>query len=154
GTGQANAGIGDAQAQGDPVMFRIFIFQARPQYHFAGLGELDGIVHQVGDYLLDPQRVPHDVVRYIVVNQRYQIEVLGVGSRCQHDHHFLHNIPELERHAVQDQFAGLDLGEIQNVVNDGQQDFRGFADGIQVVTLLAGQWAFQQQFGEADDAVQ
>ena len=77
-----------------------------------------------------------------------------MGRRCQHDHHFLNDIPELERHSVQDQFAGFDLGEIQNVVNDGQQDFRGFADGVQVVALLAGQWAFQQQLGEADDAVQ
>ena len=77
-----------------------------------------------------------------------------MGGRRQHDHDFLNNIPQLEGHPVQDQLAGLNLGEVQDVVDDGKQDLRGFPDGAQMVPLLPWQGALQEQLGEADDAVQ
>ena len=47
-----------------------------------------------------------------------------MSRRSQHDHDLFYDVPELEGNAVEDEFAGLDLGEIQNVVDDGQQYFR------------------------------
>lgn len=109
GPGEAHAGIRDAQAQGHPVGVCLFLFQARPQDHLAGLGKLDGVVDQVGDHLFDPQGVTHDVIWHIVVDQRHQIQVLGMGGRRQHDHDFLDNIPQLEGHPVQNQLAGFNF---------------------------------------------
>lgn len=154
GPGEAHAGIRDAQAQGYPVVIGLLLFQACPQYHLSGLGKLDGVVDQICYDLFDSQRVTHDVVWHVVVDQRYQIQVLGMGRRRQHDHDFLHDIPQLEGYPVQDQLAGLDLREIEDVVDDGEQDLRRFPDGAQVVPLLPWQGAFQEQFGETDNAIQ
>ena len=92
GPGQAHAGIGNAQAQGNAVGVSFFLFQARPQDHLTGLGELDGVVDQIGDHLFDPQGIAHDVVRHIVIDQWHQIEILGVCRWRQHDHDFLDDI--------------------------------------------------------------
>ena len=51
---EPDTGIGNAESQGDPVTLFIFFFKAGAQDHFTGLGELDGIVDQVGDHLLYP----------------------------------------------------------------------------------------------------
>src|SRR5690606_8573286 len=61
---------------------------------------------------------------------------------------------ELEGGAVQHQLAGFDLGEVEDVVNDGQQDFRGLLNGFQVVPLLMADGGSQQEAGEADDTVE
>src|SRR5690606_29255248 len=130
-------GVGNAQAQGDPISLVIFFFQAGTQHYLAGLGEFDRVVDQVGDDLFHPQWIAHDVVWHIVIDQRNQIEVLGVGSGWQTYIDLFHDITQRKRYPVKNQLARFDFGEVQNVVDDGQQNFGRLADGVQVITLLA-----------------
>ena len=58
---------------------------------------------------------------------------------------------EIDRFQVQ--LAGLDLGEIQNVVDDAEQGVGRDFDDLQVFALLGRQFGVQRQFRHADDAV-
>ena len=49
--------------------------------------------------------------------------------------------------------AGLDFGEIQNIVNELEQAFSADKDGTQEGSLLFGQVLFGQQFAESDNGV-
>ncbi len=51
------------------------------------------------------------------------------------------------------ELAGFDLGEIQNVVDHGQQRGGAVAHGLRIVELHGVERRFQQQLDHADDAV-
>ena len=51
------------------------------------------------------------------------------------------------------EFAGFDLGEVEDVVDDGQQAGGAVADRFQMIALGAVEFGIQQQFRHADDAV-
>ncbi len=63
-------------------------------------------------------------------------------------------VAQVERNAVEHQLASLDLGEVEDLVDDPQQVVGGFLDGVQVVQLTWRQLAFLQQMGKAEDAVE
>ncbi len=66
----------------------------------------------------------------------------------------LQQVAQVERDIVEHQLAGLDLREVENLVDDAQQVVSGFLDGAQVVELARGQLAFLQQMGEAQNAIE
>ena len=59
----------------------------------------------------------------------------------------------VERDRFQRELAGLDLGEIEDVVDQAEQCFRAALDGFGVVVLLAVEIGVQQQAGHADHTV-
>ena len=64
-----------------------------------------------------------------------------------------HHLVQAEGNLLQIQFAGLDLAEVQDVVEDPQQVGGGAADLAQVVLLLGRELGAQGQRGQADDGV-
>jgi hypothetical protein len=69
----------------------------------AMFGELDGIAHQVGDDLLQAQRVANDVIRHIVFDVQRQLQPLIVRGVRQQRHHLIQRIAQQERNALQNQ---------------------------------------------------
>ena len=62
-----------------------------------------------------------------------------------------------ELRPVQDHLTGLDLRQVENVVDEFEQMFAGAPDVAQVVVLTLvelSNHAFQEHFGKADDGVQ
>src|ERR1035441_7116187 len=56
-----------------------------------------------------------------------------------HRHHpddFLQAAIQIELGGVQDELAGFDFGEVQDVVDDGKQRFAGYAHGVEVIALF------------------
>ena len=51
------------------------------------------------------------------------------------------------------QLAGLDLGEIQDVVDDSQQGSAGVVDFTDIIALLGIERRLQREIGESDDGV-
>src|SRR5258707_419709 len=51
------------------------------------------------------------------------------------------------------ELAGLDLGEIEDVVDDAQEGITALPDGLGVLVLLGAEGGIQQQGGHADHAV-
>ncbi|VVP48613.1 hypothetical protein PS732_05293 [Pseudomonas fluorescens] len=66
----------------------------------------------------------------------------------------LQQVAQVERNVVEHQFAGLDFREVENLVDDPEQAVGGLFDGAQIVELARGQFAFLQQVGEAENAVE
>jgi len=61
--------------------------------------------------------------------------------------------PEIKVDRLEVELAGLDLGDVQDVVDDEQQVVGRVPDGLQVVALLALEAGLQGYLGHADDGV-
>src|SRR5919202_4499054 len=59
----------------------------------------------------------------------------------------------LEVDALQDEFAGLDRREVQDIVDEGQQGTPGIPNDRGELTLFLVEWGFEQQVRHADHAV-
>ncbi len=99
------------------------------------LGEFDGVAHQVGDHLLQTQRIADNVIRHVIFDIQRQLQPLIVGGVGQQSNHLIQRTAQREGDALEDQLARFQLREVQHVVDDGQQVIRRTLDGVQVVTL-------------------
>ena len=68
-------------------------------------------------------------------------------------HRVVEQLPQLERRGIERQTAGLDLREVENVVDDLQQGIGRCLHHAQVLALLAAQLGVERQLRHADDAV-
>lgn len=150
--GEADTGVLYADPQLRAVV--AFVLEHGAHGDGAALGELDGVADQVGEDLLQPLRVALQLDRGIPVDQADQFQLLLVGGRSQHGQGVLDQVAEIEREVFQNQLAGLDLREIEDLVDDPQQAFRRFLDGREVVLLARAEFALLQQVGETEDAVE
>ena len=66
----------------------------------------------------------------------------------------LNAFPGVEFDGLQVDFAGLDLGEVENVVDDVEQRVGGELHGFKIVALFGSQLGVERQVGHADDAVE
>ncbi len=147
-----NAGIADLNLN------LHFIVTERPfldqNIDIAALGELDGVTHQVGDDLLQTQRIANNIIRYVVLDIERQLQPFIMRGVREKRDHFIQRTAQREGNAFQNQFACFQLGEVQHVVNDRQQVVSRPFDGVQVIALGWVQLAFQRQTGKTDHAVQ
>jgi len=90
-------------------------------HHFAGGGELDPVAEQIHEHLAQAGDIPdhgrRDAVVHLVARSKSfsTPSVPGVEG-------VLDAGAQIERLMFQLQLAGLDLGEVQYVVNDRQED--------------------------------
>ena len=71
----------------------------------------------------------------------------------QHFQHVLDRRAQVEVDHLQVHLARLDLREIEDVIDDGQQRLPGSPDGLGILLLDGGERCVQQQSRHADDAV-
>ena len=76
-----------------------------------------------------------------------------MGARAQQFGDAGHQGADVDFVLVQRQRAGFDLGEIQNVADQGQQRLARLGDGLGIGALLGRQIGFQQQPRHAQHAV-
>ncbi len=149
---KTDAGVGDFHVQPQPV--RGFIgefFDA--QDHLAGMGEFDGVAKQVDDDLPQTPGISAQAAGHVVLDQVGEREPLGVRLLREQGDGFFDAIAQIEFDILQLQLAGLDFGEIQQIVDQGKQAAgRGF-DDVDVTALLPGQIRFKHQVAHSDDAV-
>jgi len=82
-----------------------------------------------------------------------QLQALPVGPQCQSAHGVVQGVAEVEGDRVEVELAGLDLGEVEDVVDDRQQGLGRRDDRAEVFPLAGRQLGVEGQFGHADDAV-
>lgn len=140
--GQADTGVLHADAQLHAVL--LFVLDHCPGHDGALAGELDRVADQVGEDLLQAQRVADQRQRRVAVHQAHQFQLFGMGGGCEDGQGVLQQVPKVERDAVEHQLAGFDFREIEDLVDDAQQVVGGLFDGAQVVKLAWGQLAFLQ----------
>ena len=115
--------------------------------------ELDRVADEVDQDLAQPGDVADQDLRDGIIDDVGEVELLLGGLGRQQVERLLDAGMEFERMMLQLQLARLDLREIQDVVDDGQQGVGAAAGGLDILALFVGQFGVQQQGGHADHAV-
>ena len=103
------------------------------------IGELDGVADQVGDDLAQPHLVAQQRARQLRVDGPGDVDALLVGLRCQQLDHALHAVVDRQRPAqFSCSLSGLDLGEIEDLVDQDEQRAGGSLDGASIGLLFCG----------------
>ena len=122
-------------------------------FDFAHGGEFDGIADEVKDDLAYAQRVADHVVGHRGIDRPDQLQAFFMRTHRQHTDGLLQAVAQAEGDRFNLEFAGLDLRQVKNIVDDMQQCFRGRFDGAQAVALFGIQRGAECELGHADDAV-
>ncbi len=144
----ADPRIGDGEAQGAAGLGRLDADQ-----HVAGFGELEGVVDEVAEHLPQAHGIARDGARHVRGDERREVEALGPRPLAEQRRHRVGDLRRIDRDALQLQLAGLDLREIEDVVDDRQQVLSGAGDHLRVAALAGRQVARGQEFGHHQHAV-
>ena len=123
------------------------------QFHLAGAGELDRVVHQVDEHLAEAARVAAQLRRQLWVDAAADVDGSMGEARADEGAHLAGDGLRGEGDLLEVEPAGLDLGKVENVVEQGEQRVGAGPDGAGKGLLLAVQIGFQEQVGEAEDGV-
>ena len=104
--------------------------------HPAAQGELDGVAHQVDEHLPQPARIAAQLPRHVLQDVAGEVETLGLRLLGQQFDRAFDGRLQIEVEFLEVQLAGLDLGEVEDVVDDGQQRVAAAADRLDVLALL------------------
>ena len=123
------------------------------QLDLALLGELDGIGDIIDEDLAEPQRVADQQEIEPRIDIEDEFEPLGGGLAADQVADPVEDLVRLEFGAFQREFSGLQLREVENVVDDLQEHLRRLLDLRQITALVRRQVGLEQQVREADDGV-
>ena len=98
-------------------------------------------------------RIAADDPWYLRLDKADQLDVLLFRFGAENAQAVFDQRIEIELHIVQFDLPGLELGDVQNLVDQCQQFIPGAVDGLYVVALLDRKWCAQQQFGHAKDTI-
>ena len=105
----------------------------------AGVGELEGVGEQVLEDLHQAGRVGGDRARQALGQLDGKLQVLLVGKLAERPLDLVLDLAERDLADVDRGGAGLDLGEVQDVVDEGQQVFARSPDRPGELDLLLGE---------------
>ena len=154
----ADAGVADVEAdagQGGAGLGTLprRLVQADVDHDFAVAGKLDGVADQVAEDLADADGVAVDGFRHVGRDAATQFQVLAVRPLGEQLDDVLDGLVQVEVQAFQLETPGLDLGKVQDVVDDGQQGLAGTVHGGRKPALGVGQVGVEQQLGHAQHPV-
>ena len=114
---------------------------------------LTALETQVGQHLLEAEAVADDLPRRAALDERAQLEPLAARVLGQQLDGGVDRLGEVELGVLELELAGLDLRQVEDVVDDRQQRVARRADHPRVAALLLGQLGVEQQLGHPDHAV-
>ena len=120
---------------------------------FATVGELHGVVDAIGQDLGQANRIAEQVLRDARRDVHQELESLLVGLLRRQRRHRADDVIELEVGGLEVEPASLNLGEVEDVVDDRQQRGAGVVDLADVVTLLGRKRCLEGEMRQADDRV-
>ena len=147
----ADAGVPDLEAQAR--LLRIRVHQADANDDLTAVGELDRVAHQIGEDLAHAHGVALEFGRQIMRQHADHLQAFGCGRARAKVAHVLHELARAEADVLDLELAGLDLGEVEHVVDEAQQVLAGLVHRIGEAALLRVQRRVVQQLGHAEDAV-
>jgi hypothetical protein len=119
----------------------------------AGFGELDGVAHEIHQDLADAHFVADHRLRQIGSGEPADFQTLVSRAGRQELDHALRGIGDLEGRGLELDLAGLDLGEIEHLVDQRQQCLGRSRNGAGIGALLGRQLGIEQKPGHAEDPV-
>ena len=122
--------------------------------HLPLRGELDRVGHQVGEDLADAHSITADHARHVVVNEGLQLQSLrnrGGGDRVAAG---LHHVVQVEVAPLNLKPTGLDLRDVENVIDHRHQRVAGRARHVDVLALLVVEVRVGKEVDHPDHPVQ
>ena len=123
------------------------------QDDLARFGELDRVAQQVQQDLAQPRHVAQQHGGQLTLEHIGQLELLLGRPAADQIERRLDAVAQVKGLGLKIHASGLDLGEVEDVIDDGQQGIARIADGRREVALLVIQGRVQQQAAHADDGV-
>ncbi len=120
----------------------------------AGLGELHGVVDEVGQDLAQAAAVHDDGRGHVVGDGVEQLEFLLGGACGEEVERVLDAFARVARRRLELELARLDAGVVEDVAGERDERLAAGADGLDEVALLGGELGAEEEVGEADDAVE
>ena len=96
-----------------------------PHHHLALFGELDRVADQIDHDLAQTPGIADQRVRYLGRDVAGEFQTFFVGAGSQRLDGALETLTQIEGDRLELEFAGLDFGEIENIVNQAEQRFGG-----------------------------
>src|SRR5262249_35544219 len=124
----ADPGVTDRELDGYGAVLRRA--DVRLDDHLAGAGELDGVVDQVHADLTHAQRIAHEYRGRALGRPDDELDALVGGTRGEQTGAFLEQRAQVEGQFLERDLAGVDLGQVEQVVDDLQQYPGRGADGL------------------------
>ena len=115
--------------------------------------ELEGVAQQVDEDLAQADGVAAHLARQVRRQQAEEFEPLLRGRQAQGAHGFFDGRAQVEGAQFQFELPGLDLGQVQDAVDEVQQGFGGRLDDVQGPALLRREPGVQDHVRHADDGV-
>ena len=114
----------------------LFFLQDCVNGNAALLGKFDRIAQQVQQYLLDSQLISPDQRRQVLCRFEGDLEPLFKGRALLHQHGLFDTALQREFSLFQLDLAGLDLGQVQDIIDDRQQVVGRALDQVGILLLL------------------
>ena len=124
------------------------------QDDLALFGELDGVAQQVEDDLAQAHGVAVGAAGGGGIEVEDEFEAFLAGGAGLKIEGALELVVEVEVDGFQHEAPGLDLGEVEDVVDDGQERLAAEEQSIDKVFLVGAQRSAHEQVPHADDAVE
>src|SRR5262249_25175834 len=125
----------------------------RGDEHAAALGEFDGVADQIDEQLAQARRVAMKDAAEL----RRELEEKGNSLLLRLDGKEPDRAPrdfgKVESDLLEGQLAGLELRDVEHVVDEAEQRLGTVARRLSITPLLAIERRMQQQLVHADDAV-
>ena len=118
------------------------------------LGELHGVSEQICQNLTNSQRIPEKPARQLLRRLAHEPQPLLLCAGLEHLGDLGEQGREIERNGLKLQLAGLDLGKVEDVVDQGQQGIAAVPNDAGVFALLLIKRGAHQEIGHAQDGVQ
>ena len=131
----------------------VFVHEAHTHHDFSVGRELDGVRRQVEQDLLDAHGVAQQRFRHVGVHVDEELQVLIRGRRRKNPTHVIGDAFDVESDLFHLETPGFDLGEVQDVIDDGEQVLRGHLDARRQFQLVTVERRPEQQLSETDDTV-
>jgi hypothetical protein len=126
---------------------------AHADRHAALVRELERVAHEVQQDLAQPSGISGDDPGHIGLADATQLQPFGLRARGKELQRLIDDERQIEVDGLEIQAARLDLREIQDVVDDGEQGLPRAPYHVRVLALLECQWGVEQQTCHPDDAV-
>ncbi len=144
-------GVPDRKPEPDPLVGALI--RRHLDNDLSGLGELDRIAGEVDQDLAQPERVSHQAAGNLGIGGDYQIQGLLSRPASEHIRKIFQDIEQVKGVGRKVELPGLDLGEVEDIVDDPQKDPGRVPDLVQVIPLTAGQVGLEGEVGEPHDGI-
>ena len=119
-----------------------------------GVGEFHRVGDQVVEDLPHADRIAAIGAAHVGVDHQVEGDPLAIGDRGEGRVGASGQLLQVEIGQLQLQLARLDFGQVENVIENGQQGLAGLADHLQPATLAARQPVPLHRLGHAQHPVQ